>query len=306
MDALKNLPNLRHLKIAFTKAGIPLELDSLTGLEELVISTEGLTARPQGEILENVAKTIAQNPGITSIDISGIRRYGISTANKSQSLHQLFKYYPATAPRLHLRTLRLKSFLIRLDDVTLPHLTHLTSLGLEFIDDPFKTSNAYHVRYRHLLKERQRYGSSPEDLWKALHKARICLQKITANEVPSSFLGYLSSYSGLRELYLEPLDRVSSDAKAVRFFEGGLENHAQSLQTLQIITRFENSWCFGSHQFQTFSSLTGLKFLVMSIKVSNLDILGAHAHQNVPPSESKPDVIVSTTSFPSPVPIIMI
>lgn len=301
MDALKRLPNLRHLQISFSKAEIPLELDCLRGLEEIVISTEKATLSYQDEIFENLAKAIAQNPGLTSIDVSGIKHYGSQNANKFQSLHQFFKYYPANTPPLRLRNLRLVSLLLRLDDVSLTHLTHLTSLSLEDIDDPFNLTfysrlfgdNDFAQKHPDLMRDRKRYGSPLEDVWKVLQMAGIHLEKITVNAVPSSFLDYLSSYSGLSALDLVPGgfgDGESSDAMATRFYDGRLESHAHSLESLRIMAAYEGLWCFGSHNIESVSNLTKLKHLGMGIRSSDLG--GGDKITDT----SGPDAIVSTVA----------
>lgn len=306
MDALKCLPNLRHLQISFSKVAVSLELDALRGLEEIVISAEQTSRPQQEEIFENLSKAIAQNPGITLIDISGRNDGANPKTNTFQSLHMLFRYIPATAPPLRLRRLRLKSFLLRLDRFTLPHLAHLTSLSLEDIDDPFNRhldNECLLKNYPEVIQERKRCGSSPGDIWKTLQAARIHLEKITVDDVSTSLLDYLSSYSGLTDLHMEPsgyVDAASSDAMAACFFQGPLESHAQSLQALRIKPHFEGLWCFGLHNFETISRFTRLNHLEMSIGSSDLGLQGRNTCQNPHVSESKPNVIVSASSLPRP------
>lgn len=304
MDALKSLPNLRHLQIAFSKADIPLEVNALRGLQEIAISTETTTQPHQDRIFENLAKAIAQNPGLTSIDICGIRHYGNTKANKFQSLHQFFKYYPASTPLLRLRKLRLRSLLLRLDDVTLPHLAYLTSLSLENIDDPFNPTSYsrrfgnddFAQKHPELMADRKRYGSPLLDVWKALQTAGIHLEEIIIDTVPSAFLDYLSSYSGLSTLDLGPggfEDGESSDAMAIHFYNGRLETHAQSLEDLRIMAYFEGLWCYGPHNVRSISNLTNLKHLGMSVRSSELV-----GHDKIA-DPSRPDAIVSSWFFPN-------
>lgn len=117
MNSLQNLPNLRRLQISFSDFEIPLELDTLRGLDEIVVSTERASPLQQAKILDNIALAIAQNPDLISIDVSTIQHYGVPEADKSQSLHQLFKCYPTTMSPLRLRNLKLKSCLLRLDEI---------------------------------------------------------------------------------------------------------------------------------------------------------------------------------------------
>ncbi|PPQ85026.1 hypothetical protein CVT25_010415 [Psilocybe cyanescens] len=104
-----------------------LEIDALRGLEEIFISTEHTSQLYQYKILENLVKAIAQNPGLTSINITSISHYGRPISNKFQTLHQLFKYYPAIVPPLRFCYLKINSCLLRLDDVRASLGTHLSS-----------------------------------------------------------------------------------------------------------------------------------------------------------------------------------
>ena len=54
---------------------------------------------------------------------------------ETQSLHQLFQYHIKDVPPLRLHRLVLDTYLVRFDDITLPHLKYLTSLSLTNIKD---------------------------------------------------------------------------------------------------------------------------------------------------------------------------
>ncbi|KAH9475106.1 hypothetical protein JR316_0012217 [Psilocybe cubensis] len=281
IDALKALPNLRNIQIVFSKADVPLEADLLLGREKIVISTEQSTASQQEEIFDKLAKAIAHNPILTSLDVRGILHFRQPISNKAQSLHQLFKYYPSNKPPLCLRELRLRSMLTRLDHITLPHLAHLTTLHLDRINEPTeKASNSFFKRFGRDTsagpsKETKQYGSSLEDIWNLLRIAGVHLQNITVTSISSSFLDYLSSYSGLVKLDLETSgfhDGNSSDAMAARFYDGRLNTHVRSLESLRIRASFEGRWCFGAHNVKTISSLTNLKSLCLSIRCTDLAV----------------------------------
>lgn len=302
IDALKTLPNLRCIEIYFSKFEIPLELDSFLGLDEIIVSTVKASPLLQDEILENLAKAIARNPGLKSLTISGIPHYGRPEASRHQSLHQLFKYYPANAPPLRLRNLRLKSFLVRLDDINIRHLQHLTSLSLQDVDDPnyvclrlLRHGYFFDQKHQGLNQERKLYGSSTEEIWRRFTSAGVHLEKITVDEGPESFLEYLSSYSGLRELDLTPggfTEGSVSDAIAVRFFDGILLSHAKSLEILRILPRYEGRWCFSSCNSEQLSMLTKLKHLAVAVQLSSLKTV--HDRKSDQTSlHSKPDAIVS-------------
>lgn len=143
------------------------------------------------------------------------------------------------------------------------HLGHLTLLSLSNIDDPFSNTTPafggwfFEDERPHpgLIKKRKRYGSHPEDIRRALTIAKVHLTTISVDNVPRSFLDYLLSYSGMKELYLESgglTTGESSDAMALSFFlsffERRLDNHSQSLESLRIRVHYEGLWCSNSHR----------------------------------------------------------
>lgn len=294
MDALKHLPSLRRFKARLPNLKFALELDSLTNLQEVIM--EETSQMYQEDIFESLARAVAQNPGLTSIDVSSSWRYH-RVNHKFQSLHQLFKYYPTAAPPLRLRHLALKICLVRLDKITLPHLTHLTSLSLTLIEDPYVTRlpssfSAHLQEDSAIMQERQRYGSRLDDIWKALIHAGVRLEAITVDAVPYPFLDYLASYSGLKALQLTPggfHEGTSSDSVARQFFDITLKSHTQSLQDLQIVSLFEGLWCFGSHNVDVVSKCIRLRNLRMNIISYQL----GPENEDQNPSTEEPDVMVS-------------
>ena len=268
MDALKTLPNLRVLLLHTTDCNFPFPLQDLSGIQE--ISIRGRSEKCNAEILENVAKLVARSPRITLIDINSCSSY-YAAADKSQSLHQIFKHYPQDFPPLRLRHLSLRDCFVKLDDVTLPHLQHLTSLSLMNIEDPYNRMSRWGTEPStnlQLSKEKQTYGSSIGDIWKALKISRIYLEELTLNIVVPSLLEYLASYSGLKKLRLTAggfHEGTSSDSMARQFFSTPFINHVQSLEDLNISAPFEGSWCFGPWNQAIVSRCTNLKTLGMAI-----------------------------------------
>jgi hypothetical protein len=138
------------------------------------------------------------------------------------------------------------------------------------IEDPYmwlywgfeEPSNSQHV------KERKKYGSSRNAIWKAPQISGIHLEELALDCVVPSFLDYLASYSGLKKLQLTAggfLDGTSSDTLARQFFSTPLTNHVHSLEELRVIPPFEGSWCFGGHNEAVLSRFTNLKTLRMAI-----------------------------------------
>jgi len=266
MKALKTLPNLRVLLLDISHCTIPLTLHDLSGIQE--ISVCGV--KYHDDTLDNIAKLVAWSPKITSIEMLSDWRYR-PLVDKSQSLHQIFKYYPQSSPPLQLRRLSLKNSLVKLDDVTLPHLQNLTSLSLVNIDDPYKKRSRWGTPEPpnpQRVQEQKKYGSSLDDIWKTLKFSKIHLEDLTLDVVVPSFLDYLASYSGLKKLQLTAggfLDGTISDSTAKQFFSAPLTNHIQSLEDLGIIAPFEGSWCFGPCNLPVISRCTNLKKLRMTI-----------------------------------------
>lgn len=293
MDALKTFPTLYRFKVHLSNVKFPLELDSLKYLEELTL--EETSPMHHEDIFESLAKGIAQNQGLSSIGISRSWRYYRPGAPNFQNLHQLFKHYPATAPPLRLRHLALRAWLIRLDNITLPHLTHLTSLSLtRTVEDDVTHATSFTTHTQEdpsFLQERKKYGSKLEDIWQALIHAGVRLEAITADVVPNSFLDYLASYSGLKKLRLTPggfHEGASSDATAEQFFSATLDSHVQSLEDLQIASLFEGLWCVGSHNLEVLSKCTKLKKLRMNIISSQLP---SESAQQESPTEGPDDMV---------------
>jgi len=196
--------------------------------------------------LDSLAMMVAQSPQLNSISMN---RHRGSLA--PEELYQLFQYYPKDVPPLRLRHLDLFDPPLRFDDVTIPHLKHLTSFSLKGID-----------KSDHL-----------QEVWSVLIKAGVWLEKITLNAVSSAFLAYLASYSGLRvlNLVLDALGR--GDSLTTQFYAESLTNHAQSLRELRISTYEDDSlWCIGNHNLSLISQCVNLKHLTVGIIHSQINL----------------------------------
>lgn len=254
----------------------------------------------QEEIFEGLAKTVAHNPRLTLLEI---RNYGLHhrDIDKFQSLHQVFKYYPTNAPPLRLRDLQMHRCRFRLDHITMPHLRHLTSLdlmGVEELNTPARQSdNNSGTNSPSVLQEEDSFGSSLEDVWIAFRLAGVQLENIDIDMVPNSFLDYLSSYSGLKKLYIELnklRDLQLSDSLACRFFKESLRNHTHSLEELVLSTSYEGLWCIGSHNLELLGQCKNMERICMSVNCSQLPLplVTDDDQQKAPLSESDPNLIV--------------
>ncbi|PPQ89274.1 hypothetical protein CVT25_001358 [Psilocybe cyanescens] len=275
MDVLKTLPKLRHFRVSVTWLKTPLDLESFTSLQEM--NMQGISETLQEEMFEGLAKAVARNPGLILLEINNIGRY-CRTIDKFQSLHQVFKYYQANAPPLRLRHLRMNLCLFRLDDITMPHLQHLTSLDLTLVEQPNTPRDAgteSELDNSSVLQEKEQFGSSFQDVWVAFRVAGVRLENITIDVVPHSFVDYLSSYSGLKKLDIvlnNFTDRQTSDLVASRFFEESLGCHVHFLEELSLSTSYEGLWCVGSQNLELLSKCKRMKYLRMSVNSSELPL----------------------------------
>ncbi|KJA16624.1 hypothetical protein HYPSUDRAFT_47244 [Hypholoma sublateritium FD-334 SS-4] len=292
VQALSSLPNLCSVAFCITHCKVPLPFDLFsTGSTLRKISLAGTCEPYHDDILDSLAKLIAKTPSLMSIDIASNWRYN-QPINKTQSLHELFKYYPRSEPPLRLRHLGLKVCLVRLDEFTLSHLRQLTSLELTSIEDPY-TRQRYIQEDEYqdgtLLSEQKKYGSSLDEVWSILRDAEVHLEEITVDVVVPALLDYLHSYSGVKKLIMTPGgfdDGIRSDAMASEFFAASLANHKASLQELAIKALFEGAWCLSAGNLSVISACQSVKTLKLSIMS---DQLSYSAWQKV--DTVKPDII---------------
>uniref|UniRef100_A0A8H8CGY8 F-box domain-containing protein n=1 Tax=Psilocybe cubensis TaxID=181762 RepID=A0A8H8CGY8_PSICU len=244
MNSLKNLPSLRRLHIRFQDFDVPLEIDSLRSLTELIISIKKCSSERLNTILDNVAKAVGQNPALVSIELD-VREQESRDQEvvPLQHFKRFLKYYSTANEPMRLRHLKLTSFNLLLDQISISHLRHLTSLNLRNI----KCKNG---------------------VWEPFIEAGICLTEISVDWASQSFCNYLASYTGLKKLSLMAYNFSTvedSDTMAILFYEIGLDNHAQSLEDVKIVPMSEGLWCFGSHNYKSIAQLTNLRHLEMNV-----------------------------------------
>ena len=149
------------------------------------------------------------------------------------------------------------------------HLRHLTSLSLEHLLEPHSGySNDLVSIPRDVLEKQNRWGSSYEQIWRAICNTELKLEEITLDRTPSAFLEYIGSYSGLKKLKIAAkgyISGVTSDSAAKKFYEG-LEKHVGSIKELDIDACYESLWCFGHHNQALFSTLQRLRTLSVRVR----------------------------------------
>ena len=276
MDALKALPKINSLRIWIDHCRLQVPFHFISGLKE--ISIDGTNREYYTGTMENLAKMVAHSPQLNSIKMKSVHMFRIPFG-KTQSLHQLFQYYPQDAAPLRLHRLVLDTCLLRLDAITLPHLKYLTSLSLTNIKDtsdpkPTYVSDAVNYDSEEIKNEQKRWGTGLEEVWVALTKADVNLEEITIDVVVPAFIAYLASYSGLRILNLAggASNQEDSDCFATQFYAKPLANHVQSLRKLNIHATYEGLWCVGEHNLSLISRCLNLKDLGVTIISSQVDL----------------------------------
>jgi hypothetical protein len=242
-NAIVVFPTLRHLTIDPSYLRPPLKnLDTLNLLESINIS--GSFDRNEVLFL-GISKLYASSSHLKSITMDNT---GLTKLSEGYSLQALFSRSPRDMATHRLRHLAVANVCIRLDEVTLSHLTNLTSFNLRFLP----------------------YPTICDDVWNAFRRSRIRLEelRIGYTALGDSFTDYLSSFSGLKKLSISvPTfdSQAFSEASAVKFWTTGFPNHVDTLQDFSLRARFNGQWCFGSHNRALIANCTKLERLTVSL-----------------------------------------
>ncbi|KAF8881669.1 hypothetical protein CPB84DRAFT_1791526 [Gymnopilus junonius] len=286
IDALNSLPAFRDLTIDMDYLQVDLPLSLLQNLSRISISTPS-SAEVNSASLHNFAQAIAlSSPGqITNVELVRQHYYSSpTTADPSASLHHYLRFCADQGSFLQLRHLRIKNLSFRLDEITSPHLIHLTSLDLSNIQEPALENS---------------FGSTVSEIWIELARLKIHLEEISVSAIPISFLDYLKHYPGLKLLALKvPAfnSREQSEQYASLFFrDGTLDQHVETLEDLTIDASFEDYWCFGEHNISSISSCRRLKHLSMAISTEDLRVPAA-AQQSGSVWDDALGVLISTVA----------
>jgi hypothetical protein len=195
----------------------------------------------------------------SSNDLTSITIYNTCLpGSKAQSLHQLLGCNEnghnsnKTTPG-GLRSLSLSQCLVRLDKLTLPHLSQLTSLTLT------------RVQHEDLDSDCTPVSSSPHEIWTAFLSSSIRLEELTHDVVTNSLIDYLSSYSGLKKLGLKANgfhNQKASDEAAGQFFNRALPRHMESLEVLNLEAPYAGAWCYTMHSPMLIQKCVKLRYLL--------------------------------------------
>ncbi|KAF8160012.1 hypothetical protein B0H34DRAFT_705799 [Crassisporium funariophilum] len=271
MDSLASLPSLEQLRISLGGGSASsLRLEQLTNLRK--ISITGLCPDYRVDVIPGLRTLISNSPQLTHLDVdSGSYRADSETS----TLHDLLDAVPVNSP-LSLTHLSLRSWCVRLDSRTLPHLRTLESLTLY---NTLDTRNQLFgslddLATDELIERTKDYCSTNDEVWDTLRREEIYLAEIATDEVCEALLDYLASYSGLKKFSLsgtKTQDSFSSDPLAMRFYDEVLPNHASTITVLDVPAEYEGKWCFGKHNASILQRCTKLANLRVSIHSQDMD-----------------------------------
>jgi hypothetical protein len=199
-----------------------LALRKFSGLEKLTLRNEYNKIFLPSEIIDDLAQVIANSPLLSHLEAN------VDFSKTSVSFHEFLRLVskqelsPGKPPLTHLALGRVK---LSVDATTLPFLRFLTSLDIS-------TSS----------------GELNSELWKGLKDARIRLPNLKTDIVTSTFIDYLTSYSGLQKLTLNlriiPHDTELGTTEQVHdLFHLALPRHEDSLTVLSINAGSAMRWC---------------------------------------------------------------
>lgn len=254
MDAIKTLPSLKSIELVLEDVTSGLQLDSLRNLESIKIF--GHNHYCFRNIMGPLTLLIASSPNLHTIHVGSTYIYGDGPAI---TLHHLVKCCPSDRV-LPLKDLGLRSLFVKLDNITLPHLQHLTSLTLLNVRTLKSDSDALSIDNGEI--------SHPNEIWATLKAINVHLNEIDVDDGCAAFLDYISSYSGLKRLRLVPnnfSNPEASDLAANCFYGSSLGKHVSSLEELSIRPPFEGGWCFGDPALVVISQCRKLKLLEGSL-----------------------------------------
>ncbi|EDQ99702.1 uncharacterized protein LACBIDRAFT_295928 [Laccaria bicolor S238N-H82] len=247
MNAVKTLPLLESLELIVGSSNTAdLQLQSLRNLQSLMISA------PNNDyfmnIIEPISLLVAKSPNLHTLHVG-------PTYGPAASLHQLLRHCRPNLV-LPLKHLGLQGVSVKLDSITLPHFRRLTSLTLHHYTTSESDSDRACVD--------KAESSRPDEIWAMLKTTDVRLTGIDVNQIPTSLLDYISSYSGLKKLRLARIDfetQEQSDLAAIQFYNTCLDKHTSSLEELVVKAEYEGGWCLGDEALVVISLCKKLKIL---------------------------------------------
>jgi hypothetical protein len=203
MQAIACLPRLTEVSIDFFDYEGRIPVGVFSNLSKLSVSCS--RNNHISFFVAQTATAIANSPHLRSLDV-----HCPSHSGPRPTLSDLFANVSISNP-LFLDHLSIVSMDVTMDQVTLPHLTHLTSFEFDARD--------------------MHHSSAWTSFWvNNIKLSDVDIGGIKTNEA----MLYLSSFSGLKRLVVGSVPHTMKSLKDI-FFERVLPKHANSLQILELI-----------------------------------------------------------------------
>ena len=181
------------------------------------------------------------------------------------SLHRLLKNCPSNLV-LPLKDLGLQGVSLEFESITLPHLHRLTSLTLHDYKTSESNPDGVYVD--------KAESSHPDEIWAILKTTNVHLIDIDVNQISTTLLDYISSYSGLKKLRLARIDLRTQERSdlANHFYDLCLGKHTSSLEELIVTPAYEGGWCLVDKALVVISLCKKLKILEGSLEIGRAHV----------------------------------
>jgi hypothetical protein len=218
MQAVACLPNLTELDVwaSYTCRAPPIPLGVFGNLSKLSVKWDSY----DDVLISQIATVIANSPHLKSLSVDN----QVYQSDDAFALCKLFEKLSVKNP-LRLEHLDIRHIDATVDQIVLPHLTHLTSFRSRLVLDDFPVA---------------------QRVWTSFLVNNVRLSDVEIEGVVTEeMMLYLSSFSGLKRLVLHELntdsDMITENTKNMLFTEV-LPKHVNSLQTLDIMGYNEDEW----------------------------------------------------------------
>jgi hypothetical protein len=124
MDSIASLPSLEEIRISLGGSASLLKLAQLKNMRKIQIS--GFCPEYRQDIIPGLQTLTANSPRLTHLDVDGD---SYRANSETCTLHDLFDALRSNTP-LALTHLNLRSWCVRFDSETIPHLGMLESLTI--------------------------------------------------------------------------------------------------------------------------------------------------------------------------------
>ncbi|KAK0439506.1 uncharacterized protein EV420DRAFT_1769426 [Desarmillaria tabescens] len=244
---LSALPRLEFVAITSWKIKQEIPCAPFHHLTSLLVSGRGT--------LDYVPPIIANSPKLLELDVTTFRYDHPSPPHFP--VVSLFSAFPE-GEHSSLLIMRLSGNYFNLDPSTVPVLIpHLRKLVQFHVPIGFEI---------------------PDEFWSGLLAARVYFPRVSCSSegLGDSFLTYLGSYHGLKELKLWPFEpNAQDDERHSRFLlHHIIPTHAISLTDVTINPRYAGPWCFDASMCHSLSFCMNLEHLAICVDEERAPVTG--------------------------------